>query len=307
MLKVSIIMPVYNAEKYLHRAINSILSQTMKEWELILINDGSTDSSASICEEYTDLDERVKVIHKENEGVAIARKIGIENATGEYSIHFDSDDWAEPTMLEELYNKAKIENSDMVIADYFINTDYKQYISKQKPTKLISSSILIDILKGKLFGALWNKLIRTNLYNIYNASFFKGINYREDMLICVQLLQHLNIRISYLNKAFYHYFINQNSITHKISRKTYQNQILFQKKLESILTDKQFESAKNFLALSIFTEGFINNCLTKQETANEFKKHEFTAFHYSESFRWRLGYFFIKLHFYRLAHILLKY
>lgn len=300
-------MPVYNAEKYLHRAINSILSQTMKEWELILINDGSTDSSGSICEAYTVQDKRIKVIHKKNEGVAIARKTGIENASGEYSIHFDSDDWADSTMLEELYDKAKIENSDIVIADYFINTNYKQYISKQKPTKLIPSSVLIDILQGKLFGALWNKLIRTNLYNMYNALFFKEINYREDMLICAQILQHSNISISYLNKAFYHYFINQDSITHKISRKTYQDQISFQKKLENILMDKQYESAKSFLALSIFTEGFINNCLTKQEIENEFKKHELAALYYSKSIRWRLGYLFIKLRFYKLAHILLKY
>lgn len=307
MLKVSIIMPIYNAEQYLHRAINSILSQTINDWELILIDDGSTDSSSSICEQYAIQDKRIKVIHKMNEGVAMARDAGIKLAQGEYSIHVDSDDWIEPTMLKELYNKAQIDNADIVITDYYINSNHKQYISKQTPTSLDSNSILIEILQGRLFGALWNKLIRTSLYNTYTLQFFSKINYREDVLICAQILQHTNINISYLNKAFYHYFINQDSITHKITRKTYQNQICFQKKLDEILIDKRYQEAKNFSALVIFTEGFINNCLTKQEIAHEFKKNESTAFHYSKGIRWRLGYFLIKIGYYKLAHTLLKY
>lgn len=307
MLKVSIIMPVYNAEKYLHRAINSILSQTMKEWELILINDGSTDSSASICEEYTDLDERVKVIHKENEGVAIARKIGIENATGEYSIHFDSDDWAEPTMLEELYNKAKIENSDMVIADYFINDKKKQILCKQEPTSLQPSKVLIDIFNNKLFGALWNKLIRTNLYKKYSATFFYGINYCEDVLVCAQIMKHQEVKIAYLDKAFYHYYINENSITHIITRKVYKSRKLYQEKLNEILTEKFYDKAKKISSLNIFTEGFMNKCLSKQEIISEFKNNEYAAFHYVKSPRWLIGYFMIKIKCYSIAHIFIKY
>lgn len=307
MPKISIIMPVFNAEKYLNRAINSVLSQTIKDWELIIVNDGSTDSTFSICEKFTILDKRIKVIHKKNEGVAMARKTGIENAVGEYSIHFDSDDWAEPTMLEELYLKAKTEKADIVIADFFINEKDKQYISKQKPTVLAPNSILVDILQGKLFGALWNKLIRTELYSIYNATFYNNINYREDVLICAQILRNQNIEISYLDKPFYHYFANQNSITHKISRATYQNQIEFLKKINEILTDKQYNQAKDFTSLCIFLDGFINNCFTKEEIASEFKKNEYFALHYTKSLRWKLGYFLIKLGYYKLAHLFIKY
>lgn len=307
MLKVSIIMPIYNAEKYLHRAINSILSQTMNDWELILIDDGSTDLSYSICEQYATQDRRIKVIHKINEGVAMARKMGIENAIGEYSIHFDSDDWAESTMLEELYNKAKVENVDIVIADYFVNSNKGQILCKQEPTFLQPNNILLDIFDNKLFGALWNKLIRTNLYKKYNAKFFHGINYCEDVLICAQIMKHQEVKITYLGKAFYHYYINQTSITHTITRKVYESRKSYQQKLNEILTDKIYDKSKKISSLNIFVEGFINKCLSKQEINTEFKKNEYTAFHYVKSLRWFIGYFLIKIKCYSIAHKFIQY
>lgn len=196
MEKISIIMPVYNSEQYLDRAIKSIISQTFSEWELLLIDDGSQDNSLKICDKYAIIDSRIKIFHKtQNEGVAMARKTGIDNAKGEYSIHFDSDDWAETTMLEELYNKAKTENADIVITDYYVNTDKSQEIHKQKPTSTIPIQTLQDIFDNKLLGSLWNKLIRTKLYKEYQAKFFKGINHCEDLLILVQLLQINNLHI----------------------------------------------------------------------------------------------------------------
>lgn len=307
MSKVSIIMPIYNAEKYLHRAINSVVSQTMKEWELILIDDGSTDSSASICEYYMKQDKRIKAIHKKNEGVAIARKVGIENATGEYSIHFDSDDWAKANMLEELYKKAKEKNADIVIADYFTDIAGKLILCKQKPSSLQPNNIIIDIFNSKLFGALWNKLIRTNLYQKYNVKFFHDINYCEDILICAQIMKHQEVKITYLNKAFYHYYINQNSITHKITRKVYENRKLYQQKLNEILTDKRYDKAKKVSSLNVFVEGFMNKCLSKQEIASEFKKNEYAAFHYTRSPRWLIGYFLIKIKCYAIARKFIQY
>ena len=118
--KISVIVPVYKAEDYLHRCVDSILVQTFTDFELILVDDGSPDGSGVLCDKYAQIDKRVKVIHKENGGVASARQCGIDNACSEYTIHADPDDWVEPNMLEELYNKAKESKADMVICDFCI-------------------------------------------------------------------------------------------------------------------------------------------------------------------------------------------
>ena len=307
MIKVSIIMPVFNAERYLHKAINSIISQTMEDWELIIIDDGSTDSSFSICKQYSAQDKRIKVIQKANEGVAIARQTGINHAIGKYSIHVDADDWIEPIMLEELYEKAESESIDFLLLDYYINCKSKQTLVSQKPTINQPHEIINDILENKLFGALWNKFIRTELYKKYNVKFFYGINYCEDVLTCVQILKNKEVKTAYLNKAFYHYVTNTNSITHNISRAKYEMRKQFQMKLNEFLIEDYYTKAKMFSSLAVFVEGFINNCLTKQEIMDEFKINRYAAFHYVKSPRWLIGYLLIQLRCYKLAHIFIGY
>lgn len=103
--KISVIVPIYNIGQYLSRCIDSILVQTFTNFELLLIDDGSTDNSGRICDDYAKKDNRIRVFHKKNGGVALARQLGIENAIGEYSIHADGDDWVEANMLENMYKK----------------------------------------------------------------------------------------------------------------------------------------------------------------------------------------------------------
>ena len=98
MPKISVIVPVYNTEKYLHRCVDSILAQTFTDFELLLVNDGSPDKSGEICDEYAQKDTRVRVFHKENGGVSSARNLGLENAQGKWITYVDGDDWIEPTM-----------------------------------------------------------------------------------------------------------------------------------------------------------------------------------------------------------------
>ena len=114
---ISIIVAVYKAESCLRRCVDSLLAQTFQDYEILLVDDGSPDRSGEICDEYARKDNRVRVFHKENGGVASARQCGMNNARGEYVIHADPDDWVEPNMLEELYGKAKEENADMIICD----------------------------------------------------------------------------------------------------------------------------------------------------------------------------------------------
>lgn len=279
-MKISVIVPAYNAQKSISRLIESLLSQTLKEFEILLIDDGSTDGTAGICDEYVSKHTQlpaIRVFHKKNEGVAMARQLGVDNACGEYSIHADADDWVEPTMLEEMYNKAKAEEADVVIADYFINESLPSsatqgIIKKQKPSSINANQVLIDILESRIFGALWNKMLKTELYKKYNARFFFGINYCEDVLIWAQILKHEEVKVTYLGKAYYHYFINVDSITHKINRKSYSMRRAFKDKLDAILTDNKYNRVKRISSLGIFAEGFMNKCLTKEEIKREFKK-----------------------------------
>lgn len=295
MTKISIIMPIYNAERFLHKAIDSIISQTFPNWELLLIDDGSKDISPQICDQYAIKDNRIKVFHKsQNEGVAMARKTGIDYATGEYSIHIDADDWIETTMLEELYNKAKNENIDIIITDYFVNSGNNQTISKQQPTSLIPQQILLDIFNNKLLGALGNKLIRTSLYKKYKALFFYGINHCEDLLILVQILQNSdNLKIAYLSKAYYHYYMNGSSITHHYTYNTYQTRLKYRDKLSELLKLPQKAQIIDKVSFSIFTEALIYNVLSKTEIKQGILKYKSQIKH-TKSPKWKIGFYLYK-------------
>ena len=119
MPKVSILVPIYNVEKYLNQCIDSLLSQTLKDIEIILLDDGSKDASSKMCDEYATKDKRIKLIHKENSGYGATMNVGLRVATGEYIGIVESDDWVEPTMFENLYSLAKQHNVDVVKSNFY--------------------------------------------------------------------------------------------------------------------------------------------------------------------------------------------
>lgn len=125
-VKISIIMPVYKVEEYVGTAIESIQAQTFSDWELFAVDDGSPDKSGAICDKYAAADSRIKVIHKENGGAPSARNVAIDLASGKYMYFMDSDDWAEKNMLEDMYNIAEANNSQLVVAGYYIDTYYSE-------------------------------------------------------------------------------------------------------------------------------------------------------------------------------------
>lgn len=263
--QISIIVPIYNVENYLHRCIDSILIQSYTNFELLLINDGSTDKSGQICDEYAKQDERIQVFHKENRGVSSARQLGIDKATGEYSIHIDSDDWVDPTMLMLMYQRIILNGTDILITDLFVETQRKTIYKKQRPTKLQSRCVLKEILIGSLFGGLQNKLLKHNLLKKYNIQFIPNINYCEDVLFWCQLLQH-NITISYLDKSFYHYNqTNLNSITHNYTEETYAMRKSYILSLEQILPRSFSEIIHQAVAYNIKREALYFKILTKGE------------------------------------------
>lgn len=211
--KISVIVPVYKAETYLHRCIDSLLAQTFTDFEILLIDDGSPDRSGEMCDEYAAKDNRVRVFHKQNGGVSSARQCGIDNALGEYTIHADPDDWVDETMLEALYYKARKEEADMVICDFYISRKGEaDVLVRQRPTFLDSQSVVCELFQ-QLHGSCCNKLVKRACYSEFGVKFPTGINFCEDLYVNTSLLLH-PIKVSYLPRAFYHYVqdVNPNSI-----------------------------------------------------------------------------------------------
>lgn len=202
--KVSIIVPVYNAEKYLDACIKSVQDQAMSDWELLLIDDGSKDYSLSIIQQYSEKDSRIKVYAEHHAGVSHSRQVGVDNAIGEYSIHMDSDDTIEPEMLAEMYAKTKEQNADIVVADFTEIRKDGHVLQKQEPTSFSREGVLDDLMFGRLHGSLCNKLIRTDLIKESKARFHEGLSMREDFLFLCDVLSHAD-KISYIPKSYYNY------------------------------------------------------------------------------------------------------
>ncbi|MCQ2106153.1 MAG: glycosyltransferase family 2 protein [Fibrobacter sp.] len=231
---ISVIVPVYNAEKTLHRCVDSLLEQTFKNFEVLLIDDGSADSSGTICDFYSGMDSRVRVIHKKNGGVSSARQIGVNAALGLYVIHADSDDWVEKDMLEILYQSATMNAADLVIADFKkeLNGNVSECIQPECET---SNELLHSLLENKSMGALWNKLIKKDLYR--DVQFDLDVFFCEDLLLLCKILKNKEPKISYIHKSCYHYIMNRGSITNTMSKKTFENRFLFIQKLQQIFND----------------------------------------------------------------------
>lgn len=221
---ISVICPVYQAEVYLERCVKSLLGQSFRNFELLLIDDGSCDRSGQLCDEYSQMDDRVRVFHKENGGVCSARNVGIREARGVFSIHVDPDDWVEPDYLELLYEKAKKEEADVVVCDYFLNWEEKELYQKQQPSGSDEKALLNDLLHG-LHGSCWNKLVRRSCYMERQIVFPEHLTIWEDLYFNASLAMH-PLKVAYVDRALYHYdySINVNSLVRKGNKKSTDSQ-----------------------------------------------------------------------------------
>lgn len=231
-MKISIITPVYKAEKFLKRCVESIVAQTYTNWELILVDDGSPDDSGLVCDEFALRDGRIKVIHKTNEGVSAARQDGLNAATGDFVIHADSDDWLAPNMLEEFVKYQQQTDADIVISDFYRVENGVNVYMKQEPSALDHLTVLREV-STVLYCACWNKLIRKSIIVEYNANFPRGINFGEDKCFLASLLVN-DITTAYLNKPLYYYdaSINPNSLVRNISLASLEQGFAMQKCFE---------------------------------------------------------------------------
>lgn len=200
---ISVIVVAFNAEGTLARCLDSIVGQSLRDFELIIVNDGSIDHTQAIVDHYRDADDRIKVEYQSNSGVSAARQKGLDLATGFYTIFVDADDWIEKDMLELLYGKALQESADMVFCDFIEENESGTFYRQQEPKSKDSKVVLQQMLVG-LYGSLWNKLIVRSLYTESGARFIKGLNFCEDESILIRLLS-FGCKVSYVKQALYHY------------------------------------------------------------------------------------------------------
>lgn len=215
---VSIILPVYNSEKYLNKCIDSIIAQTYIDWELIVINDGSVDNSKDIINEYQKKDKRIKAFHFDNRGVSTSRNYGISVSSGEYITFIDSDDYVEPDYLKELLNSIYENDSDLSVCDVIEEYKGNRHIIKSLDT-INNSIFLVDsqkVLDDILYHKIKNGYCCAKLFKKSKIKhLFQLYSYCEDVLFLVYYLAENEINVSYVHKPLYIYYKNDNSVTMK--------------------------------------------------------------------------------------------
>lgn len=243
--KVSILVPVYGVEQFIERCAISLFEQTFDDIEYVFVNDCTPDNSISILEriigKYPHRKNRILIIHHEvNKGLAGARNTGVENATGDYILHVDSDDYIEKDMIELLVNKAIAEDVDIVMCNSFLEWSNRKIIFNQTFSE--NKDIMIkQILRIEATPSIWNKLIKKSLYTVNNIKTLEGVNYGEDLLVMPQLIYYAN-KIAKIDKTLYHYIqSNPNSYTQFFSEKNINNLKVVFTELESFFIKNKIE------------------------------------------------------------------
>ncbi|WP_066291387.1 glycosyltransferase [Bacillus sp. FJAT-29937] len=224
LIKVSIIIPVYNNEKFLKKCLDSVINQTMSQIEIIIVNDGSTDGSLMILKDYAKSNSKIILLNQENAGQATAINRALNIACGEYIAFIDADDYMEHNMIESLFNEAKLSNVDLVICNwdkvdtdgnilsYHDHSDFDKKIFNRK--EIIQEFLLNK--KELVEGFSWNKLIKRSIFDEYNIR-YPNIKY-EDIPTIFKVLTKVN-KCKFINKKLYHYVQHNNSITNTKSKK----------------------------------------------------------------------------------------
>lgn len=209
--KITVAVAVYNSDSYLDRAITSLLNQTYKNLEIILVDDGSTDNCPAICDKYAGLDSRVKVVHKENGGLYTSRNVGIENATGTYLAFLDGDDWVDADMYEKMLSALKENDAELAVCRYkFVYRNETVDASTGKVAIMEGQEMLAKYLEEdeayQIQNAAWNKLYKRSLLEDLRFP----ARWYEDMLYTIQLLNK-PVRSIYLDRAYHNYVCDRNT------------------------------------------------------------------------------------------------
>ena len=239
---VSVIIPIYNVEKYLEECVESVLYQTYQDLEIILVDDGSPDGCGAICDEYAQKDKRVKVIHKENGGLSDARNAGLDVCRGDYIVFVDSDDCIHPQMIERLYNLLMKYQTDMAICSFQDIEEnemplYAEYDAQGKEYCFEKENIMNQLQSRNLLTVVaWNKIYKARLFE--NIRYPKGYIHEDEFII--HKLLHLCTRTVYTEEKLYYYRKRGDSIMGNISPKKIQDIYLAYEDRISFLEEKQY-------------------------------------------------------------------
>lgn len=241
MCKISIIIPIFNVDSYLNKCLKSIQNQTFRDYEVIMINDGSTDRSGEICDKFVKEDPRFQVIHKKNEGVSVARNVGIAKAKGDYLAFFDGDDFVVEECLEEIYKTAVENNADSVIYGYFLN-EYSQIIETHLPRfekEIYRNEEIVESVIPKFIGvsysdinmwiagkkeafqkentALWHQLVRRKIVIDNNIIFDRTLKVGEDTCFTTEYLSACST-CCIISKCYYHLVVRNTSTIYRYEK-----------------------------------------------------------------------------------------
>ena len=284
--QISVIVPVYNVEKYLSRCIESILSQTFTDFELLLIDDGSTDRSGEICDEYAKKDTRIRVFHKENSGVSAARNLGLDNAKGEWISFVDSDDWVENDYLEKLIQGKNFELIFVGIQSYNNTMSTNRILANFEKTEIYVDDINIEnkIINNDLLaiGFCWGKLYKKFILTLYHIRFNESISNHEDHIFYFDYLLHCkNIYLS--NAICYNYTFTENSSSLSHTLPQYRQLIavsnLFLEKYPYI-----------FSHLHITNKKYIKRIVTEYGLGTR-RAAIYSLYYYKENYKRRISFF----------------
>lgn len=260
---ISIIIPVYNVELYISKCIESVLNQTYKSFEVIIVDDGSPDNSIKIAQKYADIDKRIRIITKENGGLSDARNVGINQAKGKYIYFLDSDDYIEDNLLEKVVNYAEQNNSDVIIFGYFVDYVDDKGLVKYTNNVFLDSiesevkyedSFTIDNNLLAMLGYAWNKFYKREYLINNNIKFEKGVSLIEDILFNeLALTKSKNIFI--LKDQLYHYIHRDRStLSTTFYKDSYKLQV------------KSIKARENILKHWNIKDEIIQNIISKQQT-----------------------------------------
>ncbi len=297
-MKVSVIVPVYNVSNYIIKCINSLVNQTLKDIEIIIVNDGSTDDSIKKVIDNFD-DSRIVIVYKKNGGLASARNTGVRYAKGEYLFFVDSDDFIDPNTLKEMYEEANNKNLDIVYCDCYIyyQDNKKEYLPS---IKFYDENNLKNLVTG-IPGAVC-KLIKRDLYLKYDIKFLEGYFF-EDLAI-MPFFSAIAKKASYLRKPFYYYFQREGSILNKTSYDTKWEDIFFvleylkKKFLDTNLFDEYKDELEylyiehllrgvNFKFLD-YEEGNKNIIRVAKIMKQEFPKWKYNKYYKKENIKYKI-------------------
>ena len=281
---ISVIVPVYNVEPYLRKCLDSVINQTYKDMEILIVDDGSTDGSGDICDEYK-ADKRVRVFHTENRGLSCARNVGLDNAKGDWIGFVDSDDWIEPEMYELLIKGAEETGADIVECGIFMEFKARTIQYPAIQTTVCETEAIEALIRYKIRNQVWNKIWKAECFA--DIRFPEGRNY-EDISTVYKIVQ--KAKVTGINGEYYHWRQRASSITHRYNKKDLEDGWIAYKKRYDDLHDCVSSEAEAMLLrqcadaiIRVWARNLKSKCSVERvKEMNEFARKHYPVLGFQE-------------------------